>query len=723
MFVYDVARDELISSAIAWDTDIRIRVVEAGYAYPVQSDSNPTLASLTALNGSYTGELCTSGVLQNRSVDTVGDVKTYKASHVATNTSVGGVAHTPSIVIIYKYNFDDAYARLIAVYDVANYGDLDATAATQLPADEAPTMRWRNNIAFSIDSSVPSFSPGNGSITAVLASSVTSPIVYDQGIGAVRGSPATRWNHLNAPGARAYLLPGSYVLPGPKGAADVLYWADWNVGFTGITPQSEALGGPRQVIANAPYALDSVTIPAAEITEPITVAAVVIVTDYSEALVVVPASASLTPGSDATLDFLDGVDTTHQYVDGNTPAASFLSVYSLSQSGPETIVPLSPVVGTQDAQPQPIMLGTIDVQMTVAAPVLDAEFTVTSDTRGPIEAVFPMLEVAMTGGLGNRIEVVFDKLEVSLQAETLPVYEAFMEVVFPALQTDILRTYNEFDVQVPVLATSFTATPGVPVTLDIKFKPLDADLESYASKTATLDVKLPALATGLSSVQGQVGELEINLPPLSIATEAWPVISGSIDCALTALETDITTAQGINATVALVFPKIALDVEAAGDVNGYVTTYVVNTRTFALTEYSAHNFTSMAKHKDACYGTSAYGLHRLGSRDGDVAEVDGVMTDVSGKWGTGLVDFGSTLQKRVADIYLWALSDTEATVTVNADESAEYEYQMPYSPGAPHRAKPGGGLRGRRWRFVFNKTTPFAAANAEVNIAETDRRV
>lgn len=127
------------------------------------------------------------------------------------------------------------------------------------------------------------------------------------------------------------------------------------------------------------------------------------------------------------------------------------------------------------------------------------------------------------------------------------------------------------------------------------------------------------------------------------------------------------------------------------------TGWVMNTNNLAVSEYQGMNFNSLCKIGNRYFGASDIGVYELtGSTDSG--------TDIHTYIQSGLVDFGSTQQKRVSDSYIAADADGRIALGVAVSEKegiSRYWYEITPSMAAINNIELpiGRGLRGKYWKF------------------------
>ncbi len=128
---------------------------------------------------------------------------------------------------------------------------------------------------------------------------------------------------------------------------------------------------------------------------------------------------------------------------------------------------------------------------------------------------------------------------------------------------------------------------------------------------------------------------------------------------------------------------------------GVYEAWAMNTMTGGATLYDNFPFNSFALHTNKKYlGAAGDGIYELSGADDDGTPIDAGFK-------TGLMDFGSTLSKRMVDAWFTMTSEGEMllkTTTVEADGKVERWYKVKKTPRM-HRAKMARGVKAMFWQF------------------------
>jgi hypothetical protein len=159
--------------------------------------------------------------------------------------------------------------------------------------------------------------------------------------------------------------------------------------------------------------------------------------------------------------------------------------------------------------------------------------------------------------------------------------------------------------------------------------------------------------------------------------------------------------------------------EAAND--GTLRTWVMNTRTSAVSRYPSYPANSFARYNGTYLSAGPSGLY---TTQGPTSSDDG--TDVV--WGlrTGAMDDKRPNLKRLTELLFGVRYDYPIRVTVWKDEETEYEYALgSYNPGNLHQArvKPGKGLRSRYFKVGLSGKGRLELDSLQATMPDTTRRI
>jgi hypothetical protein len=166
-----------------------------------------------------------------------------------------------------------------------------------------------------------------------------------------------------------------------------------------------------------------------------------------------------------------------------------------------------------------------------------------------------------------------------------------------------------------------------------------------------------------------------------------------------------TVSEGISASEAVgIWQSLTQAIEEGGSAfvhltfNGEVYTgWVMNTANGAASEYQGLNFNSLCKIGNRYFGASDTGIYEIAGNDDDG-------TSIATYVQSGLIDFGTALEKSVPVAYLGADVDGRVALGVSVSEKAgvsTYWYEANRELEAINNVKVpiGKGLSGRYWKF------------------------
>lgn len=154
---------------------------------------------------------------------------------------------------------------------------------------------------------------------------------------------------------------------------------------------------------------------------------------------------------------------------------------------------------------------------------------------------------------------------------------------------------------------------------------------------------------------------------------------------------------------------------------GTVSIIVMNSKNFALTEYSNFNFNSFAKLNGKHIASNGSGIYELeGSDDAG--------TDISASVKPRVSDFGTSLLKRLSGAYFSIKNIgtmTAKAVDENGDEGGTRAFTSSTDKYKTRRVKFAKGERSRFWTTEINNVSgsDFEISTIELQMEETTRRI
>lgn len=151
----------------------------------------------------------------------------------------------------------------------------------------------------------------------------------------------------------------------------------------------------------------------------------------------------------------------------------------------------------------------------------------------------------------------------------------------------------------------------------------------------------------------------------------------------------------------------------------HVLTHVTNTNTEAVTTFDNYQFNSMTRFAGKYLAASDDGIVWLDD-PASVEEITGTIT-------TGMLHFGSDMQKRVSDFFIAMRSEGPITLRVSTDEvQSKFEYvinPLTISTMKQRRTLIGKGLKGKYWTFELACDYSFDYDTMSIMAFELSRRL
>lgn len=133
--------------------------------------------------------------------------------------------------------------------------------------------------------------------------------------------------------------------------------------------------------------------------------------------------------------------------------------------------------------------------------------------------------------------------------------------------------------------------------------------------------------------------------------------------------------------------------------NGSFTTWAINTRTGAVTEYQNYSFNSFCQNGHKYLGASASGLYEL---DGD----DDAGSDIIAQIKSGFAQFGGSKYSSFKAAYLGMRGDGDIILKLETGDNKSYTYQTVIQDMQSTKVRLGKGLRARYFSFELISTGP-----------------
>ena len=281
---------------------------------------------------------------------------------------------------------------------------------------------------------------------------------------------------------------------------------------------------------------------------------------------------------------------------------------------------------------------------------------------------------------------------------------ATISAQLPPMSAQLGDGSAQVEIQLPLLTSTVQAIHGVRGTISTTLRPLTSTIQANLGVRGTIGAVLTSLSSTIQLQKVDSGTISAQLKPPTCSIYAMNV--GTINATLTRLSSAFTVAGIISARLT----RISSAINVGGASNAQLQIMVVNTHTTAISTYEDYPFNSYCEIGGVYFAASATGLHQI-----DVGSTDAGQP-ISAGIGTGIMNFGDSLQKRMYDSFATMRSIGGINMIVIVDAGARHP---PKTISMVPRAVTTGlvkyrgimpkGLRGEAWQFELNNVTgsPF----------------
>lgn len=264
----------------------------------------------------------------------------------------------------------------------------------------------------------------------------------------------------------------------------------------------------------------------------------------------------------------------------------------------------------------------------------------------------------------------------------------------------ILRTYPEEMSEVVAMEQTMLAQAAVQILERLRLVDTMIGVARYRLGVAEAFRLADGLLRffGADLADGMVFGQTLVARTLAIATATETLTVG--DAIAPRLLIAATTAEGVEidavqALTALYQPVMLEGFSlTAGYVSpdGTVTTWAMNTRSGAVTEYSDYNFNSFTRIGNKYYGAAADGLYEL---HGDTDDGDDIIARIR----SGFMQFGGTRLSRLKSAYIAARGEGDFVLRIETAEGVQYDYAVATRNMRSTKVHMGKGQRARYFAF------------------------
>lgn len=319
-----------------------------------------------------------------------------------------------------------------------------------------------------------------------------------------------------------------------------------------------------------------------------------------------------------------------------------------------------------------VYLRSLEDGLFTDAIIVDDNAVIERTTHGALSA-----ERVVLGDSAQCVLICYASLNLSLPALTISARSGAIgrNLTLPALQITARATYNpiaRLNRSLPRIVISALAHVDGVASLNASLPALVIQARASSSPIATLrHGTLPALQIKAHAISGMVASLNKSIGALTLKGSAYWIGPATLNRSL---------------------PALTIRARARGTVKGLV----INTKNFALTEYSNFNYNSLCYFNGVLLGAVRTGIYKLAGDTDDGTEIP---------WSIklGLLDLKGG---RVNYARVTGEISEDVTILVETAESAQYKYiGEPVSVDADeYRVKIGKGLKSR---YVYFGLEPY----------------
>ena len=329
---------------------------------------------------------------------------------------------------------------------------------------------------------------------------------------------------------------------------------------------------------------------------------------------------------------------------------------------------------------------------TVRFELLDKAITAWAKTLSNTIALTPTMSVALGAIMRERLRVANTLLANQKANLTLADALAASSTLMAGLPAALSDTVGVSAVQVAQQAASIIEELGIAPALsgagvyhltlaqalqltDALLRFLTEDMIDGIALAEVLGVRLDAYATASDQL-----DLTDDIAPLFL---------------LSATAADTIDIEAVSVEQMLFSPTLQDGIEiSAGylEPNGSFTTWVMNARNGAVTEYQNYAFNSFAKLGDTYIGAADTGVYEL---VGDTDDGDDIVARIK----SGFMQFGGTHLSRLSAAYIAATGEGVMVLKIITKEGQQYTYQADTRNGRSTKVHMGKGQRSRYFAF------------------------
>jgi len=332
-----------------------------------------------------------------------------------------------------------------------------------------------------------------------------------------------------------------------------------------------------------------------------------------------------------------------------------------------------------------------DISITLPLPTLSAQASFEPFLIATLPAPTVTAATAQLSDIGSTLPAL------ELNASVLAGEVVIVDVTLPALSVSAdlgASLVNEL----PLIELAAQAVAGATASLQVTLPLPTAQATLYAENAATIELVLPLPQIEAGFAAGAIATVALTIPALRSSVTVAAGANASIAVTLPVFQATADAHGSGFAQAVVELPLFSIDALAVAALAATYRTWVLNTRTAALTEYQNFNFNSFARFNGKVLAAGPNGIFVLGRDDTDAG------TAISASLRPGVVDFGTTLHKRTPRVYVNGKFNGDNEVRTIISEGGTRSYLLKDNrlrTIQQRRVGLGRGPKSRYWQFEF----------------------
>lgn len=245
---------------------------------------------------------------------------------------------------------------------------------------------------------------------------------------------------------------------------------------------------------------------------------------------------------------------------------------------------------------------------------------------------------------------------------------------------------GQSNVILPKLTLTSSAKPPYVASVSLKMPVVCLTSSGLCQGRATVYALLPSLLVSIAAHVNEKASLHKHFPLIKLVSSAINNPLARMTAEIDALRISSSAYWLKGGKVAQIIPSIISFSRAS---NGAVATIIMNTKNFALTEYSSYDYNSLGLFNGKMVGAKATGIYELSGDDDDGENIE---------WSfkTGKLDIDDARVKRVRHVWLsYNPSGDLLLIVDDGEDEHEYEVDSFQQIDNAVRVKLGKGIRNR----------------------------